>query len=292
MINETEDVIPLENKEGKQVLPPDIPRSVPDDERYMLLFNKAMDVCKHQRPKFGKGGSGLNVDDFQRLYGTDPFYKWMGIDSPLMYAAHKTASGMTSIYRQIGIGVQWILNEVVQDHMGLTKAEANWTYQVPSTTVGKTRPLSLDTRIEVDKIRNDEAKQRFQQWMGEAFEKLLLPEKQREDIRGVVIEARQGYKSQDGKRQQGDIANASNAYVHSYLPVMVFFSSQVPKVLAERYTRERWLILMGTLEGSTLNSAYVFCRDVVGYDLAGFFERNSRQIQTNMKAVLTALLSP
>jgi hypothetical protein len=34
------------------------------------------------------------------MYGADPFCSWVGLDSPLMYAAHKAAGGMTSVYRQ------------------------------------------------------------------------------------------------------------------------------------------------------------------------------------------------
>jgi hypothetical protein len=41
------------------------------------------------------------------MYGADPFYHWVGLDSQLMYAAHKVAGGMTSIYRHLGIGCQW-----------------------------------------------------------------------------------------------------------------------------------------------------------------------------------------
>jgi len=38
------------------------------------------------------------------------------------------------------------------------------------------------------------------------------------EILGVVFECRQGYKSKDSKRQNADIANASNAYKYQYLP--------------------------------------------------------------------------
>jgi hypothetical protein len=41
-----------------------------------------------------------------------------------MYAAHRAAGGMTSIYRQIGIGSQWILFQMLQDCLGLTPEQA------------------------------------------------------------------------------------------------------------------------------------------------------------------------
>lgn len=198
---------------------------------------------------------------------------------------------MTSIYRQLGIGAQWIFNQVLQDHLGLTKEEANWTYQVPSTNPDKVRSLSLDARLEPATMRNEEAKARVQNWMDEAYKKLLLPLERSETITGAVFEARQGYKSKDSKRQNADRSNASNAYVHGYIPVLLLFSNQLDEVLAERYSGAQWLILRGVKGGSSLNSTYTFCRDVVGYDLAAFFERNSGEIRTNMELTLKALLS-
>ncbi len=38
------------------------------DERYFELFAKAIRVCANYKPKFGKGGSGLNLDGFRRMY--------------------------------------------------------------------------------------------------------------------------------------------------------------------------------------------------------------------------------
>ena len=109
-------------------------------------------------------------------------------------------------------------------------------------------------------------------------------------IRGTVFEARQGYKSKDSKRQNADISNAANAYVHAYMPVLLLFSNQIDGDLAERYTAARWLLLRGTQQGTYLDSTYVFCREIVGYDLAGFFARNSARIRARMEQTLEALL--
>ncbi|MCX6277959.1 MAG: hypothetical protein NT004_07665 [Bacteroidetes bacterium] len=40
---------------------------------------------------------GVSLSGFLKLYGSDPFYSWIGLDSSLMYAAHKAAGGMTSV---------------------------------------------------------------------------------------------------------------------------------------------------------------------------------------------------
>jgi hypothetical protein len=35
----------------------------------------------------------------------------------------------------------------------------------------------------------------------------------------------------------------------------------------------------------------MFCRDVIGYDLAAFFQRNSARIKNETEAILMALIS-
>ena len=87
------------------------------------------------------------------------------------------------------------------------------------------------------------------------------------------------------------MANASNAYVCDYLPVVLLLSSQIDEDVAECYERARWLLLRGTTHGTTLDSAYVFVKDVVGYDLAGFFQRSSTTLRQQVETVLRKLLS-
>jgi hypothetical protein len=48
--------------------------------------------------------------------------------------------------------------------------------------------------------------------------------------------------------------------------------------------------LTGTTAGSPTESTYAFCRNVLRYDLAAFFERNSAQFRKELDEVLTALL--
>jgi hypothetical protein len=98
------------------------------DEKYLKLIADAVAVCADYRPKYGQGRkAGLTLAEFQELYEADEFYSWFGLSSPLMYAAHKAAGGMTSVYRQIGIGCQWVFAEVLQDHLGLSEEAASWS---------------------------------------------------------------------------------------------------------------------------------------------------------------------
>lgn len=264
------------------------------DEEYFEILAGAVRVCAQYKPMFGqnRAAGGLTLPQFQILYAADPFYSWMGLNSPMMYAAHKAAGGMTSIYRQIGIGGQWVFNKVLQDTLGLTQLQANWTYLVPNTT-GGTRPLSLDGRIDLADVQDAAARDRVKRWMEDGLRKVLVdPNAENAPKKGVVFEVRQGYKSKDSKRQNADIANAAHAYVEGYMPAVVLLSTQIDGDIVIRYTQARWLLLTGTNGGSPTDSTYSFCRDILGYDLAGFFQRNSARFKAELENVLTALLKP
>jgi hypothetical protein len=56
-----------------------------EDARYLKIVVDPIRVCAHYRPKFGQGagGDGLTLAQFQKLYQSDSFYNWFGLDNPL-----------------------------------------------------------------------------------------------------------------------------------------------------------------------------------------------------------------
>jgi hypothetical protein len=133
--------------------------------------------------------------------------------------------------------------------------------------------------------------QRVQAWLLSATRTIEIAPAIAQQLKGAVFEVRQGYKSKDSKRQNADIANASAAYVQGYLPVVVLFSNQIDQDVALRYANAKWLVLRGTLHDDPTVSVYAFMRDIVGYDLALFFERNTIHLRQITEAVLQVLLS-
>lgn len=260
------------------------------DERYLELIRNAIRVCLKYKPAFGRGkGDGVSLERFQQIYREDEFYSWFGLDSPLVYAAHKAAGGMTSVYRQIGLGCQVVFQCALQDTLGLTAIDSVWSYIV-KVKGAKARTLALDGRIPLNKISNAAARKRVDKWLTEAAGNVGLKGKPAAGLEGCVFEVRQGYKSNDAKRQNADVANAANAFANRYLPVMLLLSEQIPANLADRYQRAQWLILRGTTSGKSTDSTYAFCREVLGYDLAGFFRHNSDAIKDETLAVFEGLL--
>lgn len=84
------------------------------DAEYLNLIIEPIKICAKYKPKFGQGTKdGLTFTKFKTLYQSDPFYSWFGLDNPMMYAAHKAAGGMTSVYRQIGIGCEKLFRTAI-----------------------------------------------------------------------------------------------------------------------------------------------------------------------------------
>jgi len=260
------------------------------EELYLRTLVEPIRVCAAYRPKLGHGRkSGVTLEDFRKLYRGDPFYAWFGLDNPLMYAAHKAAGGMTSVYRQIGIGCERLFRQILQDELGLTEDESTWSYVTKGGT-RKTHTLSLDARIPVDAIQEKAKRRSFSEWMESAAEAIGVNKRVVSSLRGAVFEVRQGYKSKDSKRQNADIANAATAYSQAYLPTVVLLSTQIDEDIYTRYRAQRWVILVGRLTGDTRDSTYEFVHNVVGFDLAGFFDRNSTVLRTEVARVLETLL--
>jgi hypothetical protein len=125
------------------------------DEQYLKIVLEPIYICAKYMPRFGQGisGGGLSLHQFQKLYRADPLYSWFGLDNPLMYAAHKAAGGMTSVYRQIGIGCEALFRRILQDSLGLSARSVRWSYQVQAPG-GRTRTLSLDGRVPLPEIKD------------------------------------------------------------------------------------------------------------------------------------------
>lgn len=262
------------------------------DERYTSILLEPVSVCERYRPRMGRGRNeeGYDLDAFQVLYRSDPFYSWLGLDNPLMYVAHRMAGGMTSIYRQIGIGCERLFRQILIDELKLAPEDAIWSYKT-KVTGGKSRTFRLDGRIPVEAVRDRRRQAIIKDWVDRAATDVGVASTMRKPLAGVVFEVRQGYKSKDSKRQNADIANAAKAYVNAYLPCVSVLSNQIDTDIQARYREEKWVMLTGTTGNSDdLRSVYAFMKQVVGYNLEAFLNRNSDTLKAEIDRVLRSLL--
>ena len=258
------------------------------DLAYTELLLEPLRRCADYTPRMGQP-QPVDYDAFAKLYRADPLYSWFGLDTPLMYTAHKAAGGMTSIYRQLGIGCERLWKQLLIDQLSLTAADAAWSYQTP-TAAGRRKTLRLDGRIDLDHLSSAPARRHdIEQWLAVARTQLEI----RTSINGVVFEVRQGYKSKDSKRQQADLDNASHALKNAYIPAIVLFSQQIDDDIALRYRQGNWIVLTGDAQSrNSLESTYTFADQVLAFDLVGFFERVSPTLKTECERILTLLLEP
>ena len=162
----------------------------------------------------------------------------------MMYAAHKAAGGITSVYRQIGIGCEKLFRRVVKDAFDLSEDDVTWAYRVTLPS-GRQRTLHLDGRVPLEKIRDRDKRNRFRKWMRDSARLLEVDRKVFQSLTGTVFEVRQGYKSKDSKRQNADIANAASAYTKGYFPCAVILSGQIDSDVLLRYRAEKWSVITG-----------------------------------------------
>jgi hypothetical protein len=264
---------------------------LPDDARYLDLLLAPIRECAKYRPAFGReSGEGVTLDQFRTLYGADLLYHWVGLDSDLMYAAHKAAGGMTSIYRQLGIGCERLLRGIVKDTYSISEDDAKWSYDYQKED-GTSATHTLDIRIDGETLPNPKHKARLSAWLTKCSESLGLMPERAQELRGVVMEVRQGYKSADSKRQNADLRFGMRAYNENYLPAIVIVSSQVSEPVSRRYRSSQLLVLTGAL-GDETTSTFSFYKEVVGYKVSAFFERNSLKLRAEFGSVLKALLTP
>lgn len=260
------------------------------DRDYLELLLAPMRECRSYRPAFGQADDeGISLVQFRKLYGADQLYHWVGLDSDLMYAAHKAAGGMTSIYRQLGVGCERLLCSVVRDTLGLSDEQASWCYEYEKED-GKIGVHTLDCRIDIRHIANKRQREAVKNWLSKSAASLGLEPKRANALQGTVLEIRQGYKSADSKRQNADLRFGMRAFNEGYLPVIAVVSSQVSEVVCRRYRASQMLVLVGA-NGTAQESTFSFFHDAVGHDLAGFFSRNSEAIRREFSQIVGALLS-
>lgn len=261
------------------------------ESEYLGIFVDCVRSCAEYRPKFGQGRTAsLTLAEFRDLYRADPFYTWLGLDDPKLYTAHRSAGGMTSIYRQIGIACERVFREILQDALGLSAEEVVWSYETPLSDGGRRR-LSLDGRVALDEVHEEPSRDRLRAWIRQAADSVDVDASIVGSLKGAVFEVRQGYKSKDSKRQQADLANAVAAYTSGYLPCLLVLSQQIDRDVLLRYRAARWVVLTGEFRsGDPLTSTYEFMARIVGYDLGGFFARHADTLRSEVGNVLTTLL--
>jgi len=259
------------------------------DADLIKIFTDPIKRCKDYKPVFGtKKKDGVSLSEFRALYGSDPLYSWVGLDSDYIYSAYKAAGGITSFYRQLGIGCERLVREILKNSLNINEEQVNWSYEYTNSQKKKAK-LSLDARIDTKHLKDKGRITIINNWCEES---LTVLDNNRDGIKGAVFEIRQGYKSADSKRQNADLRNAVRAYNENYLPVVMVMSNQLNETIRTRYVNSQILILSGRMNGNNKECTYSFFKEIVGFDLEVFFKKNQKKIRAEIEGILYSLVQP
>jgi len=231
--------------------------------------------------------AGIDAADFLELYSEDFFYEAIGLASESMFIAHRAAGGITSIYRQLGMSSERLIQAAFQMTLGLTADDLKWSYRYPKPN-GDHGVHTLDATIMLDRLPRTAA-DRLRLWTRDV--QSVTGNENPAKVIGTVFEIRQGYKSADAKRQNADLRFGMRAYQASLLPIILVLSNQISIPVARRYRADGLIVLTGDTRTDSFHSTYAFMNEVIGFDLADFFERNSQIIRDEVSAVIENLLS-
>lgn len=229
----------------------------------------------------------VTLDDFKEIYGSDTLYHFVGFDNPMLYTAHKVSGAMTSLYRQLGIGCERLVRKVLQDELALTDEQVNWSYEIVNpANPSKKKTLYLDGRIVFSDVEDATKRRRIKQWAAEQATEMGISQ----DIEGVVFEVRQGYKSADSKRQNGDLQNAKFALESNYLMCVMVLSNQINQTVEARYINAGIPVLRGNDSGDPASDTFAFFKEIIGCDLSSCLKEQSSYMASKVEEVLTSLL--
>ena len=85
-----------------------------NDKELLSVFLDPIRKSGKYKPAFGLGRkTGISLNEFEEIYSEDLFYNWIGLNTSSVYSAHKAAGGLTSVYRQIGVGAESLFRLIV-----------------------------------------------------------------------------------------------------------------------------------------------------------------------------------
>ena len=166
----------------------------------------------------------------------------------------------------------------------LSEDEVKWSYTIEES--GKPKKLTLDGRIPLDSL-SELHKIRMINWISSVKSQFNM---KHAGDRGVIFEVRQGYKSADSKRTNADLRNATRAAQDGYIFVVAVMSTQINNQVLLRWRNNGILVLTGRSTGNEFESIFTFLKEVVGFDLSAFFERNTDTLKAEVTKILDSLL--
>jgi hypothetical protein len=217
----------------------------------------------------GRYSRQKDIGKEQAALKADPVFSVFGLTGQEYILAKARGAQMVSLHRKLGDLYQELVCTVFRQTLGLSASDLELELVRPSGAEAGRR--TLDAKIEFECVAT-EARTRVESTSrriaGENTPKYTsLPP------RGLGFELRFCYQIGDAKRINADIENAEDALAMGFLPIMlVFCSISLPDPLDRFRSRSKWFVLEG-------RPAYDLVRELTGYDLFAFLNRERESIQ-------------
>jgi hypothetical protein len=143
----------------------------------------------------------------------------------------------------------------------------------------------------MNEVTDDVKRCRVQAWITESARAVGIDDAIAAQLKGAVFEVRQGYKSADSKRQNADLSFGIHALKAGYLPCVLVFSGQVSETVVRRYRADGMYVLLGSSSSQAHMDTRDFFRDVIGWDLVSWLDKQGDGIRNELESIVKYLLS-
>jgi len=203
---------------------------------------------------------------FRELIASDPAFRHLGLDDDRYVRARVSGNLITSLHRKIGDMYEEVFQYLLVSTFGLSEEELRFSVDV---TIGnRIQRRSTDGVVTTHHLvaKNIDVAR-------------LLPtcSENWKASSGLGFEVRSCYQIGDSKRIQADYDMALRLQSLGYVPVMLIFCLSSLRNPIARLSRT-WNLLQG-------ETAFLFVRNLTGFDLDCFLGRHSDQFKSIMSAV-------
>ena len=217
------------------------------------------------------------IEEDVNAHKEDPVFSIFGLYDEDYVRVKGASAYIVAIHRKLGDIYERCIREIVKESLGLTDDQVRYSIKVE--IAGKLVERTLDCKILVHDVRDEEAKNRLRKLIAKE-----VGEDKANLYEGIGLEVRFCYQIGDAKRIQADLQMAHALIRDRILPIMLIFCNLSLRQPLERFKqRTPWRVKEGM-------QAYSFIRELTNFDFYDFLNRiKEKAIQPIMYNILSAL---
>lgn len=232
------------------------------------LEDRLLSICIRNLERAVDSTVFERVDERLEAFQSDPTWPIFGFDNHSFLLMQARGNFYTAIFRKVGDLFQECVAEIVEDRLGLSRADQEYSFDLEIN--GSMQNRSLDVGIDLDSITSESARRRARKALTQAGAPA--------SVSVAVCEIRGCYMIGDSKRIQADEQAATAARAAGLLPVMLVFCTTSLSSPIIRLRRS-WSLYEGM-------ETYDFLKNLTGFDLLGFLTEKEKEIRVVTDLIL------